>query len=103
MSNGEVIEQLQPLKKFLPEAGSVTRPYGSEEKVLQQFEESPASASPVALQNCQHQKGFRTTSLERHQQSHAVVFVEDLQVKNMSASSKGTKAKPGKRVTRSPG
>src|SRR6266403_6347094 len=29
--------------------------------------------------------------------NHAIVFVEDLQVKNMSASSKGTKAKPGKR------
>jgi putative transposase len=32
-----------------------------------------------------------------------VVFVEDLQVKNMSASSKGTKAKPGKRVAQKSG
>jgi len=30
--------------------------------------------------------------------NHAVVFIEDLQVKNMSASAKGRKAKPGKQV-----
>ena len=35
--------------------------------------------------------------------NHAVVFVEDLQVKNMSASSKGRKAKPGKRVAQKSG
>jgi putative transposase len=32
-----------------------------------------------------------------------VVFVEDLQVKNMSASSKGTQAQPGKRVAQKSG
>ncbi len=35
--------------------------------------------------------------------NHAVVFVEDLHVKNMSASSKCTKAKPGNRVTQKSG
>jgi hypothetical protein len=33
--------------------------------------------------------------------NHAVVFIEDLQVKNRSASAKGRKAKPGSRFARS--
>src|SRR2546430_11471852 len=43
-------------------------------------------------------KDFLHQSSKDISKNHAIVFVEDLQVKNMSASSKGTKAKPGKRV-----
>ena len=48
-------------------------------------------------------KDFVHQSSNDISKNHAVVFVEDLQVKNMSASSKGTKAKPGKRVAQKSG
>jgi putative transposase len=40
---------------------------------------------------------------QTNSKNHAVVFVEDLQVQNMSASNRGTKAKPGKRVIQKSG
>src|ERR1700730_17395025 len=43
-------------------------------------------------------KDFLHKSSNDISKNHAVVFVEDLQVQNMRASSKGTKAQPGKRV-----
>jgi putative transposase len=48
-------------------------------------------------------KDFLHKSSNDISKNHAVVFVEDLQVKNMSASSKGRKAKPGKRVAQKTG
>jgi len=48
-------------------------------------------------------KDFAHKSSNDISKNHAVVFVEDLQVKNMSASSKSRKAKPGKRVTQKSG
>jgi putative transposase len=43
-------------------------------------------------------KDFVHKSSNDISKNHAVVFVEDLQVKNMSRSAKGTKAQPGKKV-----
>jgi putative transposase len=48
-------------------------------------------------------KDFLHKSSKDISKNHAVVFVEDLQVQNMSASSKGRKAKPGKRVIQKSG
>jgi putative transposase len=48
-------------------------------------------------------KDFVHQSSNDISKNHAVVFVEDLQVKNMSASSKGRKARPGKRVAQKSG
>jgi len=42
-------------------------------------------------------KDFVHKSSNDISKNHAIVFVEDLPVKSMSASSTGTKAKPGKR------
>ena len=48
-------------------------------------------------------KDFLHKSSKDISKNHAVVFVEDLQVKNLRASSKGRKAKPGKRVAQKSG
>src|SRR5437879_1210493 len=48
-------------------------------------------------------KDFLHKSSKDISKNHAVVFVEDLQVKNMSASSNGRKAKSGKRVAQKSG
>jgi putative transposase len=49
-----------------------------------------------------HKKGLRD-SFRESDPNHAVVFIEDLQVKNRSASAKGRKAKPGKQVRQKSG
>jgi len=48
-------------------------------------------------------KDFLHQSSNDISKNHAVVFVEDLQVKNMSKSSKGTKDQPGKQVAQKSG
>src|SRR5260370_8953833 len=48
-------------------------------------------------------KDFLHQSSNEISKNHAVVFVEDLQVRNMSKSSKGTKDQPGKQVAQKSG
>jgi putative transposase len=71
----------------------------------------PERLTAFSAEKAQAGKGLSLTNSPRRtrvpqqtiSKNHAVVFVEDLQVQNMSASSKGTKAKPGKRVIQKSG
>jgi len=103
MSNGEVIEQLQPLKKFLPRLAKLQGRMARKKKFSNNWKKAQQRVTKLHCKIANIRKDFVHKSSSDISKSHAVVFVEDLQVKNMSASSKGTKAKPGNRVTRSPG
>jgi len=105
MSNGEVIEQLQPLKKFLPRLAKLQRRMAGKKKFSSNWKKAKRRVTRLHSKIANIRKDFLHKSSKDISKNHAVVFVEDLQVKNMSASSKGRKAKPGKRVTspRSPG
>src|SRR2546427_7095874 len=64
----------------------------------------PSGASPGCTAKLPtSRKDFLHKSSKDISKNHAVVFVEDLQVKNLRASSKGRKAKPGKRVAQKSG
>ena len=103
MSNGEVIEQLQPLKKFLPRLAKLQRRMARKKKFSNNWKKAKQRVTKLHSKIANIRKDFVHKSSSDISKSHAVVFVEDLQVKNMSASSKGTKAKPGKRVTQKSG
>jgi len=96
LSDGEYQERASRSRSAC-RSGEVAAPYGSEEKVFKQLEESESQYRQVAPSHCQHQKDFLHQSSNDISKNHAVVFVEDLQVKNMSKSSKGTKDQPGSR------
>jgi putative transposase len=103
MSNGEVIEQLQPLKKFLPRLARLQRRMALKKKFSRNWKKAKQRVTQLHSKIANIRKHFLHKSSNDISKNHAVVFVEDLQVKNMSASSKGTKAKPGKRVAQKSG
>jgi putative transposase len=103
MSNGEVIEQLQPLKKFLPRLAKLQRRMAGKKKFSSNWKKAKRRVTRLHSKIANIRKDFLHKSSNDISKNHAVVFVEDLQVKKMSASSKGRKAKPGKRVTQKSG
>ena len=98
LSDGEVLDQCQPLKKFLPKLAKLPRRMARKKKFSNNWKKAKQRVTKLHGRIANIRKDFLHKSSNDISKNHAVVFVEDLQVKNMSASSKGTKAKPGKRV-----
>jgi putative transposase len=103
MSNGEVLEQLQPLKKFLPRLAKLQRRMARKRKFSNNWKKARQRVAKLHSKIANIRKDFVHKSSNDISKNHAVVFIEDLQVKNLSASSKGTRAKPGKRVAQKSG
>jgi putative transposase len=98
LSDGEYQEQLQPLKKFLPKLAKLQRRLARKKKFSRNWKKAKAKITKLHTKIANIRKEFVHKSSNNISKNHAVVFVEDLQVKNMSASAKGTKAKPGNKV-----
>jgi putative transposase len=103
LSNGEVVGQCQPLKKFLPKLAKLQRRMARKNKFSKNWRKAKARITKLHWKIANIRKDFVHQSSKDISKNHAVVFVEDLPVKNMSASSRGRKAKPGKRVAQKSG
>ena len=103
LSNGEVVGQCQPLKKLLPKLAKLQRRMARKIKFSKNWRKAKARVAKLHSKIANIRKDFLHQSSKDISKNHAVVFVEDLQVKNMSASNRGTKAKPGKRVAQKSG
>ena len=67
------------------------------------LEQGQGQSLEGAQQNCQHQKGFCTKSSNDLTKNHTVVFVEDLCIRNMSKSGRGSEENEGKIVEQKSG
>ena len=103
LSNGEVVGQCQPLKKFLPKLAKLQRRVARKNKFSKNWRKAKARITKLHWKIANIRKDFVHQSSKDISKNHAVVFVEDLPVKNMSASSQGTKARPGRRVAQKSG
>jgi putative transposase len=103
LSNGEVVGQCQPLKKFLPKLAKLQRRLARKNKFSKNWRKAKARITKLHWKIANIRKDFVHQSSKDISKNHAVVFVEDLPVQNMSRSSQGTKAKPGKRVNQKSG
>ena len=103
LSNGEVVGQCQPLKKFLPKLAKLQRRMARKNKFSKNWRKAKARITKLHWKIANIRKDFLHQSSKDISKNHAVVFVEDLPVQNMSRSSQGTKAKPGKRVNQKSG
>ena len=102
-SEGQVVEQCQPLQQFLPKLAKHQRRLARKKKFGQNWKKAKQRITKLHSKIANIRKDFVHKVSADISKSHAVVFVEDLQVRNMSASSKGTKDKPGKRVQQKSG
>src|SRR6266566_5722133 len=96
LSNGAYREQCQPLKRFLPKLAKLQRRMAQKIKFSHNWKKAKAGIATSALPTSEK---FLHRSSNEISKNHAVVFVEDLQVRRMCKSSKGT----GKRVAQKSG
>jgi putative transposase len=102
-SDGLVVDQCQPLKQFMPKLAKLQRRMARKEKFGQNWKKAKARITKLHSKIANIRKDFVHKVSAGISKNHAVVFVEDLQVKNMSASAAGTKDKPGKMVAQKSG
>src|SRR6202043_3404001 len=96
--DGQHKEQCAPLKKFLPQLAKLQRRMARKKKFSQNWKKAKARITKLHSRIANIRKDFVHKASNDISKNHAIVCVEDLQVKNMSASAAGTKDKPGKNV-----
>jgi putative transposase len=86
LSNGEIVDQCQPLKKFLPKLAKLQRRMARKKKFSKNWRKAKARVTKLHTKIANIRKDFVHQVSNDISKNHVVVVVEDLQVKNMSKS-----------------
>jgi putative transposase len=86
LSNGEVLDPCQPLKKFLPKLAKMQRRMARKIKFSKNWRKVKARISQLHTKVANIRKNFLHKVSNDIHKNHAVVVVEDRQVKSMSRS-----------------
>jgi transposase len=86
LSDGEVVDPCQPLKKFLPKLAKWQRRMARKKKFSQNWRKVKARITQLYAKVANIRKDFLHTVSNDITKNHAIVVVEDLQVKSMSRS-----------------
>ena len=88
LSNGEVIDQCQPLKKFLPKLAKLQRRMTRKKKFSKNWRKAKARITKLHTKVANIRKDFVHKVSNDISKNHVVVVVEDLQIKDLSARHK---------------
>jgi putative transposase len=86
LSDGEVVDPCQPLKKFLPKLAKWQRRMARKKKFSQNWRKVKARITRLYAKVANVRKNFLHNVSNDISKNHAIVVVEDLQVKSMSRS-----------------
>ena len=86
LSDGEVVEQCQPLKKFLPKLAKLQRGMDRKEKFSKNWRKAQGKIAKLHSKIANIRKDFVHKVSNDISKNHVVVCIEDLQVKNLSKS-----------------
>ena len=86
LSDGEVVEQCQPLKKFLPKLAKLQRRMAGKKKFSKNWRKVKAGITKLHAKVANIRKDFVHKVSNDISKNHVVVVIEDLQVKNISKS-----------------
>lgn len=89
MSDGEVVDGCQPLKQMLPKLAKLQRRLVRKKKFSNNWKKAKAKVTKLFSRIANTRKDFVHKVSNDISKNHAVVIIEDLQVKNMSKSAKG--------------
>src|SRR5215470_8360363 len=103
LSNGEYEEQLSPLQQFGQKLARSQRVLSRKKKFSKNWKKAKFKVSKLHNQIANIRKDFIHKSSNDLSKNHAVVFVEDLCIRNMSKSARGSKEKHGKNVKQKSG
>lgn len=86
LSDGEVVNQCQPLKKFLPKLAKLQRRMARKKKFSMNWRKAKGKVTKLHSKIANIRKHFVHEVSNNISKNHVVVCIEDLQVKNMSKS-----------------
>lgn len=98
LSNGEFFEPLNAFKTYKGKLAKLQRQLKNKVKFSQNWQKLKAKIAKLhhKIANCR--KDFLHQTSSKISKNHAMIYIEDLQVSNMSKSAKGTVETPGKNV-----
>ena len=103
MSNGEYIEPINSFKKHKEQLVKYQRRMSKKLKFSQNWKKAKDKVQKVHTKIRNVRKDFLHKATTEISKNHALVCIEDLQVRNMSKSAAGTSEKPGKMVRQKSG
>src|SRR5437868_15205754 len=103
LSNGEYEEQLSPLQQFAVKVAKLQRVLARKKKFSKNWKKAKFKVSKLHNKIANIRKDFVHKSSKDLSKNHAVVFIEDLSIRNMSKSARGSQEKHGKNVKRKSG
>ena len=86
LSNGEIVDQCQPLKKFLPKLAKLQRRMARKKKFSKNWRKAKARVTKLHTKIANIRKHFVHKVSNDISKNHVVVVAEELQVKNISKS-----------------
>lgn len=98
MSDGTYIEPLSSFKKHEDRLRRYQRAMSRKKKFSKNWHKAQRRVQKTHTRIASARKDFLHKATSVISKNHAMIAIEDLQVRNMSKSAKGTKAKPGKSV-----
>lgn len=98
LSNGETIESLNSFRKHEKRLATEQKKLSRKKKFSQNWRKQKAKVSRIHTQIANARKDFLHKASTNISKNHAMVYMEDLRVSNMSASAKGTVENPGRQV-----
>ena len=87
-SDGQVVGQCQPLKKFLPKLARLERRMSGKKKFSRNWQKARARVGKLHSKIANIRKHFLHQVSRDISKNHAIVFVEDLEVQSMSRSAR---------------
>jgi len=102
-SNGEIVENPKAFKRYKQKLAKLQRQLAKKKKFSANFRKIKAkiNALHTKIANARNDNIHKTTT--KIAKNHGLVVIEDLRVKAMSKSAKGSKEKPGKKVKQKSG
>jgi putative transposase len=98
VSNGMMIQPIQSFKAYSQKLGRIQRKLSRKQKGSSSWKKVKTQVSKTHQKIGRIRQDFLHKTSANLSKNHALIFVEDLKVKNMSASAKGTVDQPGKTV-----
>lgn len=98
LSDGQTIAPVSALERHRKRLARYQRIMARRQKFSKNWNKAKSKVQKVQRVIADTRKDFLHKTSTAISQNHAVVYVEDLQVKNMSASAAGTIEKPGRNV-----
>ena len=98
LSNGEFFEPLNAFKTYKGKLAKLQRQLKNKVKFSQNWQKLKAKIAKLHYKIANCRKDFLHQTSSKISKNHAMIYIEDLQVSNMSKSAKGTAEQHGKNV-----